>query len=182
MKFVVSKKPKEYLKQGPIGCGAFSVKGILSAYGKDDKNHPFEYLPYSRIPFVTNSSHWTNIFRSYSLNAKRESMRELSEEQRLEIIKTAIRRDTPVMLLIGNGYRGNGIWSAVRWWLISHWITVWGFDDEQGVFYIYDSAVSRKYYDKDIPTGNVKRTYKNVLRDLRGGQPWWWRYHYITIQ
>src|SRR3989344_3909696 len=152
MKFVVSKKPKEYLKQGPTGCGAFSVKGILSAYNKkDDKNHPFEYLPYSRIPFVINPSQWTNILNSYGLDAKRESLRELSYAQRLETIKAAVRRNTPVMLLIGNGYRGNGIWSMVRWWLISHWITVWGFDDKEGVFYIYDSAVSKKNYDKDIP-------------------------------
>lgn len=181
MKFVVSKKPKEYLKQGPTDCGAYFVKGILSAHNKDDKKHPFEYLPYSRIPFVINSSHWTNIFYSHGLDAKRESMRGLSEKQRLEVIENTICNNTPLMLLIGNGYRGGGIWSMIRWWLISHWVTVWGFDDEEKVFYIYDSAVPKKYYNKDIPTGNVKRTYQNVLRDLRGGQPWWWRYNYIKI-
>lgn len=178
---ILTRRPKEYLKQGPTGCGAYSVKGILSAYNKDDKKHPFEYLPLSRMPFVTNSSHWTNIFHSYGLDAKRESMRTLPEEQRLKMIRTNILNDKPIMLLIGNGYRGNGIWSAIRWWLISHWITVWGFNDEEGVFYIYDSAVSPKYYNKEIPIGNVKRTYQNVLRDLRGGQPWWWRYNYIKI-
>lgn len=181
MKFIVSKKPKEYLKQGLTGCGAYSVKGILSAYNKDDKKHPFEYLPWSRMPFVTNASHWTNILYSYGLDAKRESVRGLSYDQKLEIIKNAIRNDTPIMLLIGNGYRGKGIWSKVRWWLIGHWITVWGFNDEESIFYIYDSAVSPKYYNKDIPVGNVKRTYQNVIRDWEGGQPWWWRYNYIKV-
>lgn len=133
MKFVVSKKPKEYLKQGPSGCGVFSVKGILSAYNQDDKKHPFQYRPLSIIPFTTPPSRYVKILRSYGLDARCESVRKLSNAQRLEIIKTAIRHDTPLMLLIGNGYRGNGIWSAVRWWLISHWITVWGFDDGEGV-------------------------------------------------
>ncbi len=181
MKFIVSRKPKEYLKQGPTGCGAYSVKGILSAYGKDDKKHPFAYSPWSLLPFVTSPSHWTNILHSYGLDVKHESMSGFSEEQKLAIIEDAIQLDTPIMLLIGNGYRGNGIWSAIRWWLISHWITVWGFDDEEGVFYIYDSMVSPKYYTKNIPTGNVKRTYRDVLRDLGGGHPWWRRFNYIKI-
>lgn len=181
MNKILTRRPKEYLKQGPTGCGAYSVKGILSAYNKDDKRHPFEYLPWSRIPFVINPSHWTNILRSYGLDAKRESMRRLLEEQRLEMIRTNILDEKPIMLFIGNGYRGNGTWSRIRWWLISHWVTVWGFNDEEGVFYIYNSAVPPKYYNKEIPIGNVKRTYQNVLRDLRGGQPWWWRYNYIKI-
>jgi hypothetical protein len=70
---------------------------------------------------------------------------------------------------------------VIRWWLIHHWITVWGFNDEEGVFYIYDSMVAPKYYNKNIPIGNVKRTYQNVVRDLGGGQPWWQRYDYIEI-
>ncbi len=178
---ILSRRPKEYLKQGPTGCGAYSVKGILSAYDKDNKKHPFEYLQWSRLPFITNSSHWTKVLNSCGLKAKQESLKGLSEDRRLEVIKDAIRRDTPVMLLIGNGYRGNGIWSVTRWWLIKHWITIWGFNDEKKVFYIYDSMVPPKYYHKDIPTGNVQRTYQNVLRDLKGGPSRRQRFDYIKI-
>lgn len=181
MKFVVSKKPKEYLKQGPTGCGAFSVKGILSAYGKDDKAHPFQYLPLSAIPFVTNSFHWVKVLRLYGLDAHMQSLRHMNNEERIKMLKDLLRTDTPVMLCIGNGYRGNGIWSKIRWQLISHWITLWGFDDEKGTFFIYDSAVPLRYHDKNIPIGNVTSTYQQVARDIRGGQPWWWRYRYIKI-
>ena len=181
MKFIVSRKPKEYLKQGPTGCGAFSTKGILSAYGRDDKTHPFQYYPPSIVPFIAPLGTWVKILNAYGMNAKLQSMQGLSNEQRLNALKELLRNDTPVMLCIGNGYRGNGIWSKARWWFISHWITLWGFDDEQDIFYIYDSAVPLRYRNNSIPIGNISRTYAQVLRDLGGGQPWWWRDTYITI-
>lgn len=181
MRFIVSKRPKEYLKQGPTGCGAFSVKGILSAYGKDDKTNPFEYYPPSIVPFIAPLGTWVKILNAYGMNAKLQFMQGLCDTQRLNTLKELIRNDTPVMLCIGNGYRGNGIWSKIRWRLISHWITLWGFDDEQGIFYIYDSAVPFQYRTKNIPTGNITRTYAQVLRDYGGGQPWQWRHAYITI-
>lgn len=181
MKFVVSRKPKEYLKQGPTGCGAFSVKGILSAYGKDDKAHPFQYLPLSAIPFVTNSFHWVNVLRSYGMNACMQSLRGMTNDQIVITLKDILQKDTPIMLSVGNGYRGNNIWSRIRWQLVQHWITLWRFDDEKSIFYIYDSCVPPRYYDKNIPTGNVARTYHQVTRDIHGGQPWWRRFRYIKI-
>lgn len=42
-KFILSRKPKEYLKQGISHRGEYAVKGILSAYGLDIKSHPKEY-------------------------------------------------------------------------------------------------------------------------------------------
>lgn len=167
--FVVSKKPKEYLRQGPTGCNVFSVKGILSAYGKDDGRHPFAYYPLSILPFVTTPFRLVKILRSYGIGAEWRHARELSDEQKLKILKDLLRRDTPVMMHIGNGYRGRGIWSKIRWQLISHWITLWGFDDGRDMFYIYDSAVPARYYDKKLPTGNISRTYTQVLRDWGGG-------------
>lgn len=182
MQCIVSKRPKEYLKQGPTGCGAFSVKGILSAYGKDDKTHPFQYLPLSILPFVTNASHWVKVLRSYGVDAHMRSLRHMTDEQKINTLKDALRHDAPVMLFIGNGYRGNGIWSKLRWRIISHWITLWGFDDEKGVFYMYDSAVPLRYHHVNISIGNVARTYEQVARDIHGGQPWRRdRYIYLTL-
>lgn len=134
------------------------------------------------IPFVTNAFHWVEVLRSYGLDARMQSLRNMTDEQRIHTLKNALRTDAPVMLGVGNGYRGRGIWSRIRWQLISHWITLWGFDDEKGVFYIYDSGVPPRYYDKGISIGNVARTYQQVARDIRGGQPWWQRYRCITIR
>lgn len=173
MHFIVPKKPKEYLKQGLTGCGAYSVKGILSAYGKDDKKHPLEYSVIAALPFIATWRRWVRILRSYGLNARCDLVRELSPEERLARLRELLRQDTPVMLLIGNGYRGCGKWNKLQWKIVSHWIILWGFDDEKQLFYIYDSAVPRRCYDQDLPTGTVVRSYKQVLRDMEGGHPWW---------
>ena len=181
MQFVVSKKPKEYLKQGPTGCGLYAIKGILSAYGKDDGRNPFVYYPAGVLPFITTRLRLINILRSRGFDAHWRSARELSNAQKLAALKESLLRDTPVMLHIGNGYRKNGIWSKTRWLLVSHWVTLWGFDDEKSVFYIYDPCVPLRYHDKDVPIGNTQRTYDQVLRDWGGGPRWWWRYGYISI-
>lgn len=70
-------------------------------------------------------------------------------------------------LFIRNGYSPTGKYSAIRRQLISHWITIWGYDDKERIFFVYDSCVEPKCYDK-IPVGNVKRTYKQILRDWKG--------------
>lgn len=180
MRKVLSRHPSEYLKQGPTGCGAFSVKGILSAYGRDNKTHPLEYLPVSVIPFIVMPSRWVSVLRGHGLDAHLQSLRQATDEQKIGVLKNLIHDDTPVMLCIGNGYRGKGIWNKTQWHLISHWITLWGFDDEKGVFYIYDSAVPLRYHDKTIPIGNIARTFQQVVRDMRGGYPWS-RYKFIQL-
>ena len=85
--------------------------------------------------------------------------------------------------MIGNGYRQNGSYSSLRAKLVLHWITLWGYDDSKGVFYVYDSAVPKSLYDKDIPIGNKKREYEKVVRDWGAGfiSFGFWRYLYIPV-
>ncbi|MEK7099410.1 MAG: hypothetical protein AAB916_02740 [Patescibacteria group bacterium] len=182
MRFVVSKRPREYLKQGgPTGCGLYAIKGILSAYGKDDGKNLFAYYPMGILPFITTPSRLIHILRSYGFDAKWGRVQESSDTEKLTALKEMLLLDAPVMLHIGNGYRKNGIWSKTRWRIVSHWITLWGFDDKTGVFYIYDPCVPRRYHDKNIPIGNTQRTYEQVLRDCGGSPRWWWRYGYICL-
>ncbi len=181
MDFVISRKPAAYLKQGPTGCGAYSVQGILSAYGKDDKKHPLAYAWIAILPFITTWRRWVKILREHQLPARCDFMTALSPEDRLARLKALLRQDTPVMLLIGNGYRGCDTWSRWQWRIVSHWITLWGFSDEKQLFYIYDSMVPLHCYNKNLPCGNVARSYEQVLRDMEGGPPWRRRYACIYV-
>lgn len=123
--FVLTRKPKEYLKQGPTHCGAYSVKAIIEAFGKGDKKDPRDY------------------------------------------------------------HTLDGGYSKLQAALVGHWITLWGYDDKKKVFYVYDSAASRKLYD-DVPIGNKKRSYKQILRDWKGADLakfiWNWEYFYIEVK
>lgn len=62
----------------------------------------------------------------------------------------------------------NGSYNPLLAKFFGHSITLWGYDDNEQVFYVYDSAVSINLYDKDIPVGNKKRTYTQILRDWKG--------------
>ncbi len=170
-KFVLTMHPKEYLKQGFSHCGAYSVKGILSAFGKDIKNHPKEYHT-NRISKIIGTgfskSYYVNILRSHGFSATGKNAKNLSDEEKLTLLKMLLSRNTPVMLLIGNGYTKTGKYNPLKAQIIGHWITLWGYDDIKQEFYVYDSAVPKKLYDENIPVGNKKRKYSEILRDWKG--------------
>lgn len=69
-------RPTEYLQQGVSHCGAYSVKGVLSAFGLDDGRHPKMYHPgwFGRVTGLTlNSQYWPRVIRSYGLKAQSKS-------------------------------------------------------------------------------------------------------------
>lgn len=170
--FVLSIKPKEYLKQGLSHCGAYSVKGILSAYGKDNKKHPKEYHPH-RIGKITGftfgKDYYVKILRNYGLAAETGQAGHLPPREKINLLKSLLAKNSPVMIRIGNGF-----WSGKRFnYLLSkitpHWITLWGYNDTKKLFYVYDSGLSAEHYEKNIPIGNTTRKYSEILRDWNFG-------------
>ena len=178
-RFIVSKKPQQYLKQGLSHCGVYSVKAVLSAYGKDDKGHPKEYhtnwIGQNLFSLSTGQDYYDKILGFYGIRSKTQSAEDLSSEEKIELLKTLLSKDTPVMIRIGNGYLGNG-YNPIVGKLMPHWITLWAYDDSKRIFYVYDSGLPIKYWDKSLPVGNTTRTYNEVIRDWEFGrlQPWCW--------
>lgn len=89
-KMILSVKPKEYLIQGPSHCGAYSVKGILSAFGKDDKGHPKEYHTnfICRLTGSTLSkSYYPNILKRYGIHAEFKTAKDLSNSNKINLLK-----------------------------------------------------------------------------------------------
>jgi len=183
IKFILSKKPKQYLKQGISHCGVYSVKAILSAYGKDDKGHPKEYqtnwIGKNLFSLATGKDYYDKIMASYGIVSKTQSAENLSNEEKVELLKKLLSKDTPVMIRIGNGYLGRS-YNPIVGKLAPHWITLWGFDDQKQIFYVYDSALAIKYWNKTLPIGNTTRMYQEILRDWKFGrlQPWCWNTSY----
>jgi hypothetical protein len=99
----------------------------------------------------------------------------MSDNERISLLKSLLSKNTPVMLRIGNGYLSDK-YNPIVGKLLSHWITLWGYDDKEQLFYIYDSALPEKFRLKNIPIGNTVRTYKEILRDWNFGtwQFWYW--------
>ncbi len=177
-KFILSIKPKEYLHQGPSHCGVYSVKGILSAYGLDIKAHPKEYHPhiFGRLTgFTFGKNYLPTILKRNGISAERKSADKLSPPLRIDLLKSQLSKDKPVMIRIGNGYISDTYNSLVGK-LMSHWITLWGYDDNRRLFFIYDSGLPQKYWGITLPIGNTTRTYKEIIRDWNMGrwQFWYW--------
>jgi len=171
-------RPSEYLKQGPSHCGAFSVKGILSAYGKDDTAHPKEYHPhlFGRLTGLTTGlQYWPRVLARHGMEAIPKFAADLTDEGRLQLLRELLLKNNPVMVCIGNGYLPNGKYNPIRGRVLGHWITLWGYDDESELFYVYDSAVPKEKHDKHIPIGNTTRTYQEMLRDWKGALLSWGR-------
>ncbi len=167
--FIVSIKPERYYKQGITHCGAFAVKAILSAYGKDDGRQPSDYHPtfIGKITGVTLSAdYWSGVLRSFGLSAETHTADRHSAEEKIKLLKHLLSQNNPVMIRIGNGYDSSGKYHKFPAKIIGHWITLWGYDDLHKSFYIYDPYLALKKYAV-LPTGNTTRTYAEILRDWR---------------
>lgn len=104
--YILTIKPKEYLQQGPSHCGVYSIKGILSAYGKDIKGHPKEYHPYKigRLTGMTfGGGYYVQILKTYGVKSEIKTAENLSDSDKLILIKKLLFANTPVMIRIGNG-------------------------------------------------------------------------------
>ena len=174
--YVLTIKPKEYLKQGLSHCGVYSLKAILSAYGKDVKSHPKEYhanwIGRHLFSFAIGKGYYDKIFAFFGLKTETKSAEKLPNEKKAELLKTLLSKNTPVMIRIGNGYFGHR-YNPILGRVIPHWITLWGYDDSKRLFYVYDSGLPIKYWDKTLRIGNTARAYRDILRDWNfGNKPW----------
>lgn len=181
---ILTHHPKEYLEQWHNHCGAYSIKAVLSAYGKDDKKHPRDYQPNFLAKFtgVSLGLIWVpKVLQSYGVAAQRGSAKNLSDRERIELLKKFINEDKVVMLRIGNGYLKSGKYRSFGASFRPHWITLWGYNDEEKIFYVYDSCIPLLKHDKTVPIGNTKRTYVEMTRDWGKAFPRMWRYSFIKV-
>ena len=183
---ILDKHPNGYHRQGLSFCGGYSAQAILEAYGREVPNHPRK-LYHRRlgrlIGIPSGPSDWEKVFAEHGLQAEPGCAKDKSPEERLNLLKSLLSEHAPVMIRIGNGYGLDGKHRRWQQKLIGHWITAWGYDDAEQVFYVYDSAVPPNLYDKDIPIGNKKRSYQEMLRDWEGAWlPPHWSYVYIVVR
>ncbi|VVA43350.1 conserved hypothetical protein [Candidatus Roizmanbacteria bacterium] len=191
-KYILTIKPNEYLQQGPSHCGAFSVKAILSAYGLDTKDEPKYYHPnwVGRLTGLTlGRNYYVNILKKNGIEAELKTAEGNTIEEIITLLKEILNNNTPVMIRIGNGYMTDK-YNLIIGRLAGHWITIWGYDNDRQFFYIYDSALPKQYWNKNLPIGNTTRKYSEILRDWKFGkwQVYYWllsgksNYTYIKIK
>lgn len=185
-KYISSHKPKDYPKQGWIHCGMYCVKNILCALGRDIHDDPRNYhiSKFSRLQGKNMPDELAKILRINNIDANVKTAEMPNDQERLGILKEEISKDQPVILRVNNGYMRSGKYSALQShflkYIASHWITIYGYDDQKECFYIYDPYIDQTKIKDPPPIGNIARSYEDVLRDWkRALLTWPKRYVYI---
>jgi fructoselysine-6-P-deglycase FrlB-like protein len=165
---IVPKEPIQYLVQGRVHCGVYAAKGILSTYGSDSHNHPREYHVnwWNKLSGRMFPGEVVKVLRENGLDSQLVVAPASSPEETLSFLKHSLIEGKPIIMVIRNGYNREGKFSWFRYFLSwGHFMTIYGYDDEQELFYLYDSAVPKHMHKAGLPIGNTTRTFQETVRD-----------------
>lgn len=110
--------------------------------------------------------HIVKRLREYGFNVSIKRANKFSNKEKINILKNEINKNHPVILLVSSNCNEQGKYvSKKNNENLGHWISLWGYNESD--FFVYDSAVAKKYYDK-IPIGNSKRSYKDIIKIWKG--------------
>jgi hypothetical protein len=172
-KFICPNRPPEYKTQWYVHCGMYCVQNILSALGRETHEDPRDYhiKRSSRARGKNVPDELALILNQNGVRSEVKTAMEMRDDERLAVLKTELAKGNPVILKINNGYTRSGKYFSLQAWLLqkvaSHWITVYGYDDDSEKFYIYDPYTEERKGKEKPPIGNIARPYQDVLRDWK---------------
>jgi hypothetical protein len=163
---IVKHVPKNYPRQQGLTCGESNARTIVESF-----NLLFQMSasPSLRVRLFGFSflQDIQSLLVFNGLSAPIRFASKLAPSEMLQILQSHIDQDEPVLLAIGNGHLGRGRYLPTARLFIGHFITLYGYNAEQQIFYIYDPYLEGAY-SQTIPIGNEVRTFEEVLRDWSG--------------
>jgi hypothetical protein len=91
----------------------------------------------------------------------------MKKSERLKLLKQEILTG-PVILSIANWLTEKSFFSRRKALTHRHYISLWGYNDEEECFYVYDSSCVRKK-DETLKVWTIKIPYKYVLKSRNFG-------------
>ncbi len=168
---VVPRLPSEYPHQVGLTCGEYNVRAVLDAFCipyRSDQQPRLRVRAFG-LSFVSDLQ---RALARHGLDAEVRHATELHDESKLALLRGHIDSHEPVILAIGNGHVSRNRDSALARTLAGHFITIYGYDAERDVFFVYDPYL-RDEPPEPLPAGNVERTSEEILRDWKG--PFYYR-------
>ena len=158
--------PKNYPRQQGLACGEYNARIMVESF-----DLPFQNLPHPpfRVKLLGFSflHDLQSLLMQNGLSAPVHVASKLTPSEQLHTIQAHIDQDEPVLLAIGNGHISRDKYSPVARFFLGHFITVYGYNSEQEIFYIYDPYLEGAY-PHSIPVGNEVRTFDEILRAWSG--------------
>lgn len=179
---VVPHVPSDYPQQVGLICGEYNVRALLESFGIEYRvqDRPRLRVRLFGLAFVEDLE---LALERHGVDAEIHHASELHDESRLALLRGHIDSHEPVILAIGNGHLSRDRDSALARAVLGHFITVYGYDADRNVFFVYDPYLEGGP-PEPIPAGNVERTADEILRDWRGPfyYPWIGMDHvYLTV-
>lgn len=145
-------------------CGAFQIAAAISSLKKIEINH---YAIFNNIidkiwfclPF-----HISKALEQYWYKTTPQTCK---EDKKKFLIRT-IQKNKNNILLIWHWY--NKQWknfSVIKAIIFQHYISVWGYNEQKNVFYIYDSSLKA---NNKIPIWNLAIDMETLIESRK----WWW--------
>ncbi len=164
--FLILQTPPEgfiHRKEKFWTCAHHSLKAVIE--GKTWKQKPI--ISYScdrrsRLTYLMTPWGIMKVLRKNGIKYQSIKAKRMSDEERLVFLKQHLRT-WPLILLIGNGMTKKGGFSwrkSLHYW---HYITLWGFNDKEQVFYVYDSNTKRET-EQYLMKGTIKIPYPYILK------------------
>jgi hypothetical protein len=163
---IVRNAPDHYPRQEGFTCGETNIKGILDGY-KVPYRSPESLRPRIRLFGYSFIQDISELLEVHGLSAPVRHANHFTDQEKLVLIKRHLDSDEPVLLAIGNGYLHRDVYTPLARYFIGHFITIYGYSDDDRLFFVYDPYLEGSY-PGDIPVGNDTRTFSELLRDWRG--------------
>ena len=152
-------------------CGMYTLKAVIEWYNWSQIAHHKNYASWwlSRKTWYMLPGWLLNVLNQSWLSAKRVYCRWMTRTKKLEMLKSLLHQG-PVILLISHAYSSTRDFSFRRACSLQHYITLWWYDDEKRIFYVYDSNTQKSHHKgTTLPVGNILLEYNKLLLYRRLG-------------
>lgn len=158
--------PRSYPRQVGLTCGEANARSVVESFGiqftTEDRPRRWVHLfGYALIGDMI------RLLAANGLEVEARNAPGLDEAGRVRLLKDHLDAGKPVILSIGNGYLKRGRYTSWSRLLCGHYLTVYGYDDEQEAFFVYDSYLAGDP-SEPLPAGNDMRNYRGLVRDWKG--------------
>ena len=92
-----------------------------------------------------------SVLKENNIQGTLSCCRNIADTDKINLLKQKISH-TPVILLISHAYTKKSKFKLINAILFQHYISIWGYNDDKKVFYVYDSGTKGTLIKKDIPT------------------------------
>ena len=152
-------------------CGMYALKAVIEWFNGSQVNNYKYYANgwFGRKTWYILPWGLLKVLRHHWLPVQKVYCRWMKKTDKIKKLQTLLRKG-PVILLISHAYSNTRDFSFRRAFTLQHYITLWWYDDEKRIFYVYDSNTKKSHHSGEtLPVGNIILEYDRLLRYWRLG-------------